>query len=167
MCSAFPGWLLSRGDVSAGSWEMAALWKDSCVGIYTSHIYTCVDVETPHVPFWDPQPCHAKRSPVTLAWGLAVQGHPEGWATVESFWQPRSPGGGQEQPLQCSWPREPHCEYRKAKRYDTGSWAPRSEGVSMILGEEQRVLTAKPRRRDGRPEWRRRAIVAVSGASRE
>ena len=29
-------------------------------------------------------------------------------------------------------PREPHGEYEKAKRYDTGRWAPKSEGKFTV-----------------------------------
>ena len=43
-------------------------------------------------------------------------------------------------------PGEPHGQYEKAKRYDTGRGAPRSEGVQYATGKSGGQLQMAPQR---------------------
>ena len=60
--------------------------------------------------------------------------------------------------------QEPHEQYEKAKRYDTGSWAPRLEGVPYATGEEQRAVTNSSRKNDVvGPKQKWHSFVGLSG----
>ena len=65
-------------------------------------------------------------------WAMPLQGHPRQTGHSEEFWQ-------NVVHWRREWLvfllREPHEQYEKAKRYDTGRWASRSESVQYATGE--------------------------------
>jgi len=65
----------------------------------------------------------------------AMQDHPRRMDSSEEFWQNVIHWRREWQitPVFLLW--EPHEQYEKAKRYDTGRWASRSESVQYATGE--------------------------------
>ena len=66
-------------------------------------------------------------------WAMPLQGHPRQTGHSEEFWQ-------HVVHWRREWLvfllREPHEQYEKAKRYDTGRWAPQGQKVSSMLLEK-------------------------------
>ena len=70
-----------------------------------------------------------------------MQGHPKCMGHCEEFWQNMVHWKRKWQTTPVFFLREPHKQYEKAERYDTGRWAPpRLEGVQYTTGEEQRAI---------------------------
>ena len=61
-------------------------------------------------------------------------------------------------------PGEPHGQYEKAKRYDTGRCALRSECIQYAIGEEQRAITNNSRKNEvAGPMQKQCSAVDISG----
>ena len=81
-------------------------------------------------------------------WAMPLQGHPRQTGHSEEFWQ-------NVVHWRREWLvfllREPHEQYEKAKRYDTGRWAPQGQKVSsMLLEKSQGQLLIAPERMERR-----------------
>ena len=74
-------------------------------------------------------------------WAMPCRATQNVWVIVKNSDRTWSTGGGNGKPLQYSSCKNPHKQYEKAERYDTGRWAPpRLEGVQYTTGEEQRAI---------------------------
>ena len=78
----------------------------------------------------------------------AVQGHPRWTGHREEFWQNVVHWRREWRPTWVFLPQEPHEQYEKTKRYDTRKWAPRSEGVQYVTGEERRAINNHSRKNE-------------------
>ena len=59
--------------------------------------------------------------------------------------------------------QEPHEQYEKTKRYDTGRWALRSEGVYCATREKHGTTTHSPRKNEAAgPKQKQCSVVDVS-----
>ena len=70
------------------------------------------------------------------------------------------------QPTTVFLPQEPHEQYEKTKRYNTGDEHLRSESVYCATGEEQRTITIIAPKRMKRPKWKWHSVVDVSGGEK-
>ena len=59
--------------------------------------------------------------------------------------------------------KRPHEKYKKAKRYDTRRWAPRSD-IQYATREEWKAITnSSKKNEEAEPKWKRHSPVDVSG----
>ena len=95
----------------------------------------------------------------------AIQGHARWTCHSEEFWQNAVHWRKEWQttPELLQW--EPHEQYEKANRFNTGRSAlHRSEGVQYVTGEEQRAITNSYRKNEEvRPKQKWHSVANISG----
>lgn len=119
VCNAFSDQLLSLGIVGLGpgKWlpfEKIPVWNFMC-------IYVDIDM---HAPLHGSQPCRAKGAAVTQSRREPCrQGHRRRTGHGAELWQHEVHRSSARQPTPVFLPPDPHGQYEKAERYNTGRWA--------------------------------------------
>ena len=132
------------GGVHAGSWEMAALWKDSCVRFYVYMCrcrYACTPSRITALS------CQRGCCNSVTPGALPCRATQEGRVTVESSDNTRSTGGGQGNPLRCSCLENPTNRMKRQRDLTPEDEPPRSEGVQYDTGKSRGYLLLAPERR--------------------
>ena len=98
----------------------------------------------------------------------AMQDHLRQMCHSEEFWQNvvHWRREWQTTPIFLLW--EPHEQYEKTRRYDTGRWVSQVKGVQYAPGEEQKAITNSFRKNEAagpKPRWC--SVVDVSGGESE
>ena len=94
----------------------------------------------------------------------AMQGHPRWTGHSEEFWQNVVRWRGKWEPIPIFLLGEPHEQYEKANRYDTGRWTPPGQKRSyMLLEKSGWWLLRAPERMKALGQNRNDAVMDVPG----